>query len=211
MAKVRAQKMPSVSARQRQQADGDVGLAEKRLELIAAVEDRDLGGLPRRAHPGGDLEAERLQHQRRRLGHHAEAQEADAPLLGPDDRHPAPFPIGLGRLVARHVAMEAQDVHDDVFRHHRIAARRLDLAERDLRQLRMLDECLHAGRAAEHGFQVREGGKLIEIRMHEGEVFDVLQLARIGPDANFQIGKLLLEGVAPCLRIADTLVQLDDE
>ena len=107
--------------------------------------------------------------------------------------------------------MEAQDVHDDVFRHHRIAARWFHLAERDLRQFRMLDEGLHAGRTAEHGFQVREGGKQVEIRMHEGEVFDVLQLARIGPDANWQIGKLLPECVAPCLGIADELVQVDDE
>ena len=48
--------------------------------------------------------------------------------------------LRLRRLIARHVAMQTQHVHDDVFRHHRIAARRLDLAERDLRQLRMLDE-----------------------------------------------------------------------
>ena len=70
---------------------------------------------------------------------------------------------------------------------------------------------LHAGRTAEHGFQVREGGKLVEIRMHEREVFDVLQLARIGPEANRQIGKLLLECVAKCLGTADDLVQVDDE
>ena len=31
---------------QRQQADGDIGLIEKRLELIAAMENRDLCGLP---------------------------------------------------------------------------------------------------------------------------------------------------------------------
>ena len=107
--------------------------------------------------------------------------------------------------------MEAQNVHDDVFRHHRIAARRFHLAERDLRQFWMLDDVIHAGRAAEHGFQIREGGEQVEIRMHEGEVFDVLHLARIGPDANWQIGNLFPERVAPCLRIADTLVQLDDE
>ena len=33
----------------------------------------------------------------------------------------------------------------------------------------------------------------------------------IGPDANWQIGKLLPECVAPCLGIADDLVQIDDE
>jgi hypothetical protein len=47
--------------------------------------------------------------------------------------------------------------------------------------------------------------------MHEGEVFDVPHLARIRPDADGQLGDLFLERVAPCLRIADTLVQLDDE
>ena len=87
--------------------------------------------------------------------------------------------------------MQAQDVHDDIFRHHRIAARRLHFAERDLRQFRMLDDVIHAGRAAEHGFQIREGGERVEIRMHECEVFDVAHVARIRPDANRQIGKLL--------------------
>ena len=107
--------------------------------------------------------------------------------------------------------METQDVHDDIFRHHRIAARRFHFAKRDLRQFWMFDNVLHSGRAAEHGFQIREGGEQVEIRMHECEVFDVPHLARIRPDANWQIGNLLLERVAPCLRIADTLVQLDDE
>ena len=37
------------------------------------------------------------------------------------------------------------------------------------------DKVLHAGRPAEHRFQVREGGKHVEIRMHEREVFDVVQ------------------------------------
>ena len=32
---------------QRQQADGDIGLVEKRLKLIATVKDRDVRGLPR--------------------------------------------------------------------------------------------------------------------------------------------------------------------
>ena len=43
-----------------------------------------------------------------------------------------PLAVGLRRLVVRHVAVKAQHVHDDVFRHHRIAARRLQLAERHL-------------------------------------------------------------------------------
>ena len=38
-----------------------------------------------------------------------------------------------------------------------------------------------------------------------------LHLARIGPDANWQVGNLLPECVAPCLRIADVFVQIDDE
>ena len=108
--------------------------------------------------PGRDREAERLQHQRRRLRHHAVAEEPDAPFLGPDDPRPAPLPIGLSRLIAGHVAMKAQNMHDDVFRHHRIAARRLDLAERDLRQLWMIDKGFDAGRAAEHRFQIRKAG-----------------------------------------------------
>src|SRR5437879_2691527 len=83
-----------------------------------------------------------------------------------------------------------------------IAAGRLHLAERDLRQPRMLDDVIDAGRAAEHGLQIREGGELVEIRMHEGEVVDVVQLARIRPDADWQIGNLLPERVAPSLRIA---------
>ena len=100
-------------------------------------------------------------------------------------------------------------MHDDVFRYHRIAAWWFHLAERDLRQLRMLDDVLHAGRTAEHGLQVREGGKLVEIRMHDCEVFDVLKFAHIGPEANRQIGKLLLEGIAKCLGTTDDLIQVD--
>ena len=145
MAKVRAQKMPSVSLRQRQQADGDVGLLKKRLELVRAVKDRHVALVPRMPNPGRDLEPERLQHQRRRFRHHAEAEESDTPLLGPHDRCAAPLPIGLRRLIAGHVTMKTQDVHDDVFRHHRIAAWRLDFAQRGLRQLWMPDKGLDPG------------------------------------------------------------------
>jgi len=107
--------------------------------------------------------------------------------------------------------MEAQDMHDDILRHHRIAARRLDLAERYLGQLRMIDEALHAGRTAEHGLQVGKGGKHAEVRVHEREVLDVLHLARVGPEAYRQIGDLLRERVTPRLGAADDLVQIDDE
>src|SRR5208282_4308666 len=72
-----------------------------------------------------------------------------------------------------------------------------------------VDKRLHPGRAAEHRFQVGEYGKSIEIGMHEGEVFDICQPSGIGPDADFQIRKLFCEGVAPCLRVADTFVQID--
>jgi hypothetical protein len=64
---------------------------------------------------------------------------------------------------------------------------------------------------AEHGSQVGKGRKQVEIRMHEGEVLDVLHLSDIGPDANGQIGKLSLERVTKCLSTADDLVQVDDE
>jgi hypothetical protein len=107
--------------------------------------------------------------------------------------------------------MKAQDMHDDVFRHHRIAAGRFHLAERHLWPLGMVDEALHAGRAAEHGLEVRKGRKLVEIRPHEGEELDVLHVAGIGPEAHRQIGKLLPERVAPRLGVADDLVQVDDE
>ena len=75
----------------------------------------------------------------------------------------------------------------------------------------MINKRLHAGRAAEHGLQVRKFGKKVEIGMHEREIFDIRQLSRIGPNANFQIGKLFRESVAPSLRVADTLVEIDDE
>ena len=107
--------------------------------------------------------------------------------------------------------MQAQDVHDDILRHHRIAARRLHLAERDLRQLRMIDDVLHAGRTAEHGFQVREGGQRVEVRMHEREVLDVLHVARIRPEANLQIGKLLAKRIGPRRRSADDVVQPNNQ
>ena len=44
----------------------------------------------------------------------------------------SPFVACLALLVERHLAVQAQHVHDDVFGHHRVAARRLDLAERHL-------------------------------------------------------------------------------
>ena len=60
--------------RARDIAHGDVGLAEECLELVAAVEQRDLRGRPRRANPCRDLEAQRLQDQRRRRGQDVERQ-----------------------------------------------------------------------------------------------------------------------------------------
>ena len=197
--------------RQRQQAHRDIGLVEERLELIGPMKNRDLFGLPWRADPGGDLEAERLQHQRGRLGHQSEAEKADAPLLRPEDRCPAPFPVRLRRLIGRHLAMETQHMHDDILGHHRIAARRLHLAQRDLRQFGMLDDVIHPGRPAEHRLQIRKSRQPVEIRMHECEVFDLRHIARIGPDANRQVGHLLPERFAPRRRIADTLVQLDEK
>src|SRR4029077_4620322 len=47
--------------------------------------------------------------------------------------------------------------------------------------------------------------------MHKGKVFDIRQLARLGPNANFEIGNLLREGVAPRLRVADALIEIDQE
>ena len=107
--------------------------------------------------------------------------------------------------------MKTQHVHDNVFRHHRIAARRLDLAERGFGKLGMPDKGLHPSRAAEHGFQVWEGRKGIEIGMHEGKVFDIRTVAGLGPDADFKIGELFAEHIAPCLGIADMFVEIDDE
>src|SRR3974377_1927531 len=158
---------------QRQQADGDIGLIEKRLKLVAAMENGNLCGPPRRANPRRDLEAERLQHQRRRFGHHSEAQKTDAPVLGPDDRCPAPFSIDLSRMISRHVAMETQNVHDDIFSHHWITAWRFHFTKWDLRQFWMFDKGLHSGRTAEHGFQIREYGKQVEIWVEEFNVVDV--------------------------------------
>ncbi len=107
--------------------------------------------------------------------------------------------------------MKAKNVHDDVFRHHRITARRFNLAKRDLRELRVPDKGLHSGRAAEHRFQIRKWRKNIEIGTHEGEVFDIRQLSRVRPDPNFDLGHLVLERVPPSLHIADIFVEVDDE
>ena len=51
----------------------------------------------------------------------------------------------------------------------------------------------------------------IEIGTDEGEIFDIRDLSRIGPNADFQIGKLVREIVAPRLRITDLFVEIDDE
>jgi hypothetical protein len=57
--------------------------------------------------------------------HHIEAKESDTPLLGPYNRRAAPLPIGLSGLIPGHVTMKTKSMHDDVLRHHRIAAWRL--------------------------------------------------------------------------------------
>jgi hypothetical protein len=75
----------------------------------------------------------------------------------------------------------------------------------------LIDERLHAGRAAEHRPQIGKSGQLIKIGMHEGEILDIRQHSRLGPKADFQIGKLFREGVAPGLRAADAVVQINDE
>ena len=60
-------------------------------------------------------------------------------------------------------------------------------------------------------FKFGKTGKGIEIGMHEGEIFDIRQLSRIRPDADFQIGKLCRERVAPCRGVADMFVEINDE
>ena len=69
--------------------------------------------------------------------------------------------------------MQTKNMHDDVFRHHGIAAGRLDLAERCIWQLWMVDKGLDPGRAAEHGFQIRKDREGIEVGMDKGEIFDI--------------------------------------
>ena len=72
-----------------------------------------------------------------------------------------------------HVTMQTKDMHHNVFRHHGIAAGRLDLEERCIWQLWMVDKGLDPGRAAEHGFQIRKDREGIEVGMHKGEIFDI--------------------------------------
>jgi hypothetical protein len=103
--------------------------------------------------------------------------------------------------------MKTKHMHPDVFRHNRVAARRLDLAQWGLGKPGMPDEGLDPGRAAEHGFQVGEGRKRIEIGMHEGEVFVIRNVAGLGPDADFKLGELFAERVAPCLGVADMFIK----
>ena len=76
--------------------------------------------------------------------------------FGPHNRCAAPLPVGLSRLTPGYVTMQTKNMHDDVFRHHGIAAGRLDLAERCIWQLWMVDKGFDPGRAAEHGFQIRK-------------------------------------------------------
>ena len=60
-------------------------------------------------------------------------------------------------------------------------------------------------------FKLGKTGSEFEVGMHEGEVFNIRQLSRIGPNADFQIGKLFLERVAPCLGVTDMFVEINDE
>ena len=52
-------------------------------------------------------------------------------------------------------------------------------------------------------------GKLV--RVVEGEVFDVLEVVRLGKDADFKVGQLVREIVAPRLGVADLFVEINDE
>jgi hypothetical protein len=132
-----------------------------------------------------------------------EAKEANAALLGPPDRSAQPFAVGLRLLISRHLAMQAQHMHDDVFGHHRIAARRLDLAERRLWQSGVVDECLDPSRAAEHRLEVGQRRDRVEVRPHECEIGDFGRVPDIGEDADLQLRQQLGERVAPALRSAD--------
>ena len=57
----------------------------------------------------------------------------------------------------------------------------------------------------------KSGNAGSEIRMHEGKVVDIRQISRLRPKANFQIGKLCRERVAPCPGVADMFVEINDE
>lgn len=50
--------------------------------------------------------------------------------FGPHNRCAAPLPVGPSRLITGMSTMHTKNMHDDVLRHHGIAAGRLDLAER---------------------------------------------------------------------------------
>ena len=123
-------------AGQRQQADRDVGLVQEPLELVGAVEDRDLLVRARRRTQADTGKPSDF------------STSAGAFAISPRPRNPMrrcsgrtigraqPFAVGLRLLIERHLAVKPQHVHDGVFGHHRVAARRLDLAERHLRQSR---------------------------------------------------------------------------
>ena len=102
-------------------------------------------------------------------------------------------------------------MHDDVFCHHRIAPRRLDLAKGCLRQIWMIDKGIDPGGTAEHGFQIRKDRQRGEIGMHEREIFDIRQLSRFGPDTDFQVGELFRERGPPRHGIANMFVEIDDK
>jgi hypothetical protein len=43
----------------------------------------------------------------------------------------------------------------------------------------------------------------------EAEVFDIRNVAGLGPDADFKVGELFAERLAPCLGVADMFVEID--
>ena len=176
-----------------------------------AIKDRDLGLFSRLAHPGLDREAERLQHQRRRFCHHPKAEKADAAFLGPNDPGPTPLPIGLSRLIARHVAMQPQHVHNDVFGHHRIAARRFDLAEWDLGHPRMVD--IKASTPADRlniAFRLGKSGRTSKL----GRIKARYSISRKFPaSGHMRISKsgIFSSKVSRHAFVADILIEVDDE
>lgn len=60
----------------------------------------------------------------------------------PHNRCAAPLPVGPSRLITGRVTMRTKNMRDDAFRHHGIAAGRLDLAERSIWQLWVVEKGL---------------------------------------------------------------------
>ena len=130
----------------------------------------------------------------------AEPHDADPPLGGLGREGVGPLPRALRPLEAIELAVMAQHRQQDVFGHG-ARERGVDHArDRHLRQVRIGDQAVDAGRKRQDCPEIGVARQLARRRPpHQGEV-DLRRIADLGPDAHVQIRDARLQLGAPGVR-----------